>query len=305
MKILIVGAGAIGGYFGGRLSHAGRDVTFLVRPRRAAQLRDSGLAIRSSFGDIHISNPKTILAEELSEPFDLILLSCKAYDLETAIDALTPAVGSRTTILPLLNGMRHLDVLEARFGSTAVLGGQCFISAVLDANGAVMHLNDTHRLTFGERDASRTARIDAVNTELSGANFDAALSDNISQSGWEKWAFIAALAGSTCLMRAAIGHILDTPAHELPGAMLLECSEIAKRAGFPMREAVYANARKVLTTPASTLSASMLHDIERGARTEADHILGDLLRRRQDFSSPLLELAYSHVKAYEARQAVG
>jgi 2-dehydropantoate 2-reductase len=131
------------------------------------------------------------------------------------------------------------------------------------------------------------------------------LSENILQNGWEKWTFIAALAGSTCLMRAAIGHILKTPAHELPSAMLSECSEIAKRGGFPMREAVYANARKVLTLPESTLSASMLHDIERGARTEADHILGDLLRRRQDFNSPLLELAYSHVKAYETRQAVG
>ncbi len=156
MRILVVGAGAIGGYFGGRLLQAGRDVTFLVRPRRAAQLAETGLIIRSTFGDANLPNPPTVAAEALREPFDLILLSCKAYDLASAADSFAPAVGANTAILPFLNGMAHMDFLAARFGGNAMLGGQCVISTTLDAEGRILHLNDTHLVSFGERDGSRS-----------------------------------------------------------------------------------------------------------------------------------------------------
>jgi 2-dehydropantoate 2-reductase len=303
MRVLVVGAGAIGGYFGGRLAKAGRDVTFLVRSGRAAQLRERGLWIRSPRGDVEIQSPSLVTAEELREPFDLVLLSCKAYDLATAIQAFTPAVGPGTTILPLLNGMRHLDVLDAAFGAKAVLGGLCLISTALDANGTIQHRNETHTLTFGERHARRTARIEAISTVLDGANFDATLTESIVQDMWEKWAFIASLAGSTCLMRAPLGDILTTAVGELPASILSECAEIAKRAGFPLRAEVLPKLEHVLMQPGSTLSASMLHDIERGAHTEADQILGDLLQRREGLKAPFLELAYAHVKAYETRRA--
>src|SRR5580700_8482441 len=135
MRILVVGAGAMGGYFGGRLLEAGRDVTFLVRPRRAAQLAKTGLLIRSPFGDASLPEPPTVTADALREPFGLIILSCKAYDLESAADSFAPAVGADTAILPLLNGMAHVDYLVARFGGTAALGGQCVISTTLDADG--------------------------------------------------------------------------------------------------------------------------------------------------------------------------
>jgi len=115
MRILVVGAGAIGGYFGGRLLEAKQDVTFLVRPRRAAELAESGLNIRSRFGDATIPSPPTVLAENLRETFDLVLLSVKAFDLESAIESFAPAIGPNTGILPLLNGMRHLDILDNRF----------------------------------------------------------------------------------------------------------------------------------------------------------------------------------------------
>src|SRR5579871_3131596 len=129
MRILVLGAGATGGYFGGRLAEANQDVTFLVRPRRAAALARSGLQIRSRFGDFHLTRPAAILSDDLREPFDVLLLSCKAYDLEDAIHSVKPAVGPRTTILPLLNGVRHLDRLDQAFGRERVLGGLCAIAA--------------------------------------------------------------------------------------------------------------------------------------------------------------------------------
>jgi 2-dehydropantoate 2-reductase len=302
MRILVVGAGAIGGYFGGRLLQAGRDVTFLVRPRRAAHLAKSGLSIQSRVGDFHDSAPPLVTEEGLAEPFDLVILSCKAYDLDGAIASFAKAVGPDTAILPLLNGMRQLDVLGDRFGAERVLGGLCVISATLDADGRIIHLNDLHSLTFGELDGTRSPRIERVASALIGAGFDARLSDEILQDMWEKWVFIAAAAGATCLMRAAIGDIVAAGAADLPSALLDECAAIAAHQGFPPRGPYLERTRATVTAPGSPLMASMLRDIEGGQRAEGDHILGDLLRRAaHPDAHSLLRLADLHVRAYEVR----
>jgi 2-dehydropantoate 2-reductase len=306
MRFLIVGAGAIGGYFGGRLLEAGTDVTFLVRPRRAAQLARTGLVIQSAFGNATLPAPAWVLAEKLREPFDVVLLSCKAYDLEGAMDAFTPAVGPDTAILPLLNGMGHLELLDGRFGPKHVLGGECVISATLDANGAVVHLNDIHTLVFGERSGARSARAQGIADAFSRARFDGRLSETILQEMWEKWVFIAAGAGITCLMRAAVGDIVTAGGAEFASALLAECAAIAARQGFPPREGFLDRNRRIFTIAGSSLKASMLRDIEHDAPIEADHILGDLLRRAgQGDSAPplLLRIALAHLKAYEARRA--
>jgi len=306
MRVLILGAGAIGGYFGGRLLQAGRDVTFLVRPRRAAQLAQSGLSIRSPRGDADIAAP-TITADQLRAPYDLVLLSCKAYDLDEAMAAFAPAVGTGTSILPLLNGMHHLDLLDARFGTATVLGGQCLISATLDEEGRVRHLADTHNLSFGSRAAGATARLDAIAESLSGANFDSRCSETILQDMWEKWVFIATGAGITCLMRAAIGDVVAAGAADLATALLEECAAIATHQGFAPGAAAMQRSRAAFTTPGSGLTASMLRDVERGARTEVDHVLGDLLRRAGGDHPrlSLLRIARDHLAAYEARRARG
>src|SRR6266480_5484739 len=132
MRILVVGAGAIGGYFGGRLLQAGRDVTFLVRPRRAAELARDGLVIKSPSGDVTLKNPSAVQADKLSEKFDIVLLSCKAYDLDDAIKSFAPAVGPQPAIIPLLNGLLHLAVLDGKFGRERILGGLCAIAATLN-----------------------------------------------------------------------------------------------------------------------------------------------------------------------------
>lgn len=304
MKTLIVGAGAIGGYFGGRLLKAGRDVTFLIRPRRAEQLKRTGLVIRSPLGNVDISAPPIVQAEQLSQAFDLILLSCKAYDLDSAIDSFAPAVGKNTAILPLLNGMRHLDVLEGKFGSNALLGGHCLISTALDADGRIQHLNDSHSLTFGERDGSRSERVAAILAELTAGGFKTVLSETILLEMWEKWTFIATLAGMSCLMRATLGDIVTAGAGDLSLALRDECIEIAKAAGFTPRESAVQRITAAITNPSSTLAASMLRDIERGAQTEVEQILGDLLRRRSrdDGDRSILRLAYAHIQAYEVRR---
>ena len=312
MRILVVGAGATGGYFGGRLLEAGRDVTFLVREKRAATLAVSGLVIKSAMGDTHIAKPPTLTAEQLrerNEAFDLVLLSCKAYDLDNAIESFAPAVGRQSMILPVLNGMRHLETLDARFGAERVLGGVCLIASTLDDAQAIVHLNDAHGLTYGERDGSMSARIAALDAQCQGANFTARSTDNIMITMWEKWVFLASLAATTCLMRAPLGDVESAPGGTgLILGLLDECRAVAKKEGYAPRAEFLTRSRTMLTTKGSSLTASMMRDVERGARTETDHVIGDLIARASPDHTPrgevpLLRVAYTHLKAYEARRA--
>jgi 2-dehydropantoate 2-reductase len=304
MRILVVGAGAIGGYFGARLLAAGRDVTFLVRPRRAAELAKTGLVVKSRKGDLALPPPPTVAADAIKAPFELVLVSCKAFDLAAAMESFAPAVGSTTAILPLLNGMGHLDALAARFGKAAVMGGQCAISTVLDGEGRVLHLNELHLLTFGELDGARSVRAGAIAADFANAGFDGGLSEAILQEMWEKWVFIATAAGITCLMRAAVGDIVVAGATDLTLALFKEISTIAADQGFALRPAAAERGRAMLTQAGSPFTASMLRDVEGGRPIEADHMLGDLLKRGRDRLGgyPMLGIAYAHLKAYEARR---
>ncbi|WDD91634.1 2-dehydropantoate 2-reductase [Burkholderia sp. FERM BP-3421] len=305
MRILVVGAGAVGGYFGGRLAAAGRDVTFLVRDARAQALARDGLVIRSPRGDLTLPAPRVVRAGESAEPFDLVLLSCKAYSLDDAIASFEPFVGPATRVLPLLNGMRHLDVLDARFGVDRVLGGLCVIAATLDREQRIVHLNDAHGVSFGARSEGAADAARAIADVLAGAGFDASLRDDIIARMWEKWVFLATLAASTTLMRGAVADILAAP----DGRLLIEtlygeCRAISGRHGHAPSDAFDASVQRMLFTP-SPLTASMLRDLESHARVEADHVIGDLLARAGEAGAGLspLRIAYNHLKTYEARSA--
>jgi 2-dehydropantoate 2-reductase len=302
MRILVLGAGSIGGYFGGRLLEAGRDVTFLVRDGRARELATEGLVIQSQLGNATISTPPTVTANRLRQPYDVVLLSCKAYDLADAIVSLGPAVGPDTMVLPVLNGMSHLDVLDDRFGRAHVLGGKCVIAATLNDRHEVVHLNNTHELSFGARDGGTSARVEELAQAFAGANFKARLSEAIVQEMWEKWVFIATCAGINCLLRTDIGDIM-TAAPDLPTRLLDECAAIAAAQGFGPSPRSLEQFTAILTKPNSRLTASMLRDIERGSPTEGKHIVGDLLRRADGRAAPILGIVYAHLKAYEARRS--
>lgn len=302
MKILVIGAGALGGYFGGRLAEAGRDVTFLVRPERANILSRDGLMIRSPRGDAHIRAPRTVLASGVTGSYDVVLLSCKAYDLENAIGSFAPAVGDQTTIIPMLNGMKHLETLNARFTRKRVFGGQCMISATLSPQGTIVHLGDVQTLSFGPQDKADVGRRDAIRDALSGAGFDVEAADHIEQAMWDKWVFIATLAAATSLLRSTIGDTVKACASDIVLGLLNEAVAIAQAAGFAPQPASLARMRAILTTPDLSLTASMQRDIESGARIEGDQIIGDLIRRADGIPTPLLSVAHAHIRSYEIRR---
>ncbi len=306
MRFLMVGAGALGGYFGGRLLQAGQDVTFLLRPRRAAQLAAGGLVIRSPAGNAHIPDPPHVLSEDIDAPYDVVVVGCKAYDLAHTMDSFAPAVGPDTAILPVLNGMQHLDALAERFGRERLLGGLCMISAALDDAGAVLHLSDMHALNFGELGGGRSARVDAIAAALSTANFNSSASDDILQAMWEKWMFIASMAGITTLMRSCVGDIERAGGADLALALLDECVAIAAYNGFAPGAGALDRCRAMISAPGSPITASMFKDVERGAPTEVEHVLGDLLSRGAPVQQPdrsLLRIACTHLRIYEARRS--
>lgn len=314
MRILVLGAGGTGGYFGGRLAQAGADVSFLVRPARAARLRQHGLRIVSPLGDarLPVATLTSIAASTAdttaSAPaFDLVLLACKAYDLDAAMDAIAPAVATGARVLPLLNGLRHYAALDARFGSDHVLGGLCFISATLGDDGAILHLGKPASITFGERRGQApNPHLRTLAQACAAAGIDHLHSDDIAQAQWIKYSFLAALAAGTCLMRADIGTIVAGDGGEaFMAALHGECLAVAAAEGQPIPDKARAVARAGLTDAASDVKASMLRDLEAGNRVEAAHIVGDMLDRARahGHAAPHLQAAWVHLQAYEASRA--
>ena len=309
MRLLVLGAGGIGGYFGGRLAAAGADVTFLVRPGRAMQLARDGLVIRSPTGDL--THPvRFIGGDGLADEgrFDAVLLTCKAYDLEAALAALAPAVVHGAAIVPLLNGVRHLERLDFAFGRSAVLGGLCQIATTLTRTGEVLHLSRLHLLMLGARAANQRSLVEGFATVAQSANFESRTSDDIAQDMWEKFVMLASMAAMTCLMRANVGEIMQTDEGEgLMLEALSECDLVARAAAHPSPPEFLERARSLLTERGSSFAASMLRDVERGGATEAAHFIGDMVVRSREagLTAPVLRMAGCHLQAHAARQRAG
>jgi 2-dehydropantoate 2-reductase len=307
MNVLCLGAGAIGGYFLGRVVEAGAgNVTFLVRERRKAELDRDGLVVESVHGNFKLP-VKAITADALSGPYDLVVVSCKAYDLDSAITAIRPAVGARTVVLPLLNGLAHLEPLNAAFGKAQVLGGFASLAITMDPGGCIRHLNDWHTIMFGEQDGGGSDRVAVIEAMFRRTKLGTAASGvpDIRQKMWEKLVLLATLAGATTLMRAAIGDIVKAPGGREMMLELLGCNaEIAARSGHPVPEAAMASNRQLFSNAGLPMTASMLRDIEGGGRIEADHIVGFMLgeARRLGVNDRLLALCFMHLKAYESRR---
>lgn len=303
MRLLVVGAGATGGYFGGRLAQAGKDVTFLLRPKRAAQIREQGLTILATTGEFTVK-PRVVTADALKPEYDAILLTVKAFALEAALADLAPAVGPDTMVLPVLNGMRHLDVLSERFGAGAIPGSLCKVATTLDDQGRIKQLGPFHQLIYGERDGGITPRIQALDAFLQGATFTATLSTHIMRDMWEKWIMLATLGCVTCLMRGTVGEIEAAAGGvEFVNAVLEEILTIARLTGEAPGAAYVEETRKMLTTKGSGATSSMYRDLMGGLPIEADQIVGDLLKRARGagIATPLLGAVYANLRVYQNR----
>ena len=302
MRILVVGAGAIGGYFGGRLLEKGEDVTFLVREKRKQQLEKYGLLAESLHGDMTFPEPKTIQAGEKADAFDVILLSTKAYHLEGAIEDIRPFTGDSTLILPLLNGIAHMDELTAAFGETNVLGGLCFIETTLGENGKVIQTSPVHDFVFGERSGEKTERILKLQEAFSGTKANFRLSENIEQEMWHKYLFISTLSGVTSLFRSPIGPIRDQAfGLNTVKIVLKEASAIMRGLDAPLADGIEDAQVQKINEMGYEMKSSLQRDMEKQQAIEADHFFGYLLKKAEllDLDAPVIGAIYANLKVYE------
>jgi len=302
LKILVVGAGATGGYFGGRLLQAGRDVTFLVRPGRAKVLRDRGLRI-TGLGEETVLHPPLVETGALDRTYDLVLVAVKATGLASAIDDFAPAVGSGTLILPFLNGLAHIDALDARFGKDAVLGGVAKVQTTIDDDGAIRRLGPLQSLAYGARTEPVPEKLHDVDVAIKNAGFSATLDARITESMWAKWVFIAAIGAVNSLMRATIGDVVAVPGGtEFAEAVVAEAAAVAEAAGYPVPEAELAGTRKTVTDPGMG-GSSLYRDLLGGHPVEGDQIFGDLAARARELgvAVPILDLVTLQLRVHQHR----
>ena len=296
MKILIVGAGGIGGFFGAKLQQAGADITYLLRKQRQQLISDKGLTIETPKGSFTI-HPQTVLADQLEPVYDLIILACKAFDLDNSLKSIAKA-SSKGIILPFLNGFTHLEILDREFGKERVMGGVAHIAATISETGSVKQLTELGSLTIGPRTPEQVALCQELFSLCQKTDFDSFYKENIEQALWDKWVFLASLAGMTTICRGSIGEIAATPyGKELSKRMFVECCAIAVSQQYPISEKAQLTSQEILTKEGSPFTASMLRDLLAGKKNEYQHILGDLIGFASNGSidCPLLKLAFTHM----------
>ncbi|MFI8961844.1 ketopantoate reductase family protein [Streptomyces sp. NPDC053493] len=306
MRILVVGAGATGGYFGAMLARTGQDVTFLVRPERAAALRRRGLRVVGR-DEVWELDPVLLTAAELAAapvPYDVVLLSVKATALAPAMADFAPAVGPDTAVVPQLNGLAHLEVLTGRFGAERVLGGVSKVVTTLDAQGDILRLAPLAQLAVGELDGTVSARVEEIRKVFTDAGIDTRVPEDVITAMWHKWVFITTFGALTALMRGTVGEVNAAPGGtELATGLLDEASAVAAAAGRPVPESERRAALDVVTATGSPMVPSLYRDLTAGRATEVEHLFGDLVSRARALGvpTPLLDLATLHLRVHQAR----
>lgn len=300
MQILVVGAGATGGYFGARLAQTGRDVTFLVREKRKQQLTQNGLQVKSPYGDITLT-PKLALASELNHPFDLIILTVKSFGLAQAMEDIAPAVGPQTLIMPVLNGMRHIDILREKFGAQHVIGGLCKIHATLGEHGEIIQMSRQHKIFYGDLQGDNGEPLHRIDAAFRDCGVENALTDNIISDMWEKWLLLSTLGAVTCLSRGNTQQVLRAPGGEaLLTGIFNEVLAVITACGYQPRQSQIDGTFAFLANPDTPMTSSMYRDLSQGFAIEADQIIGDLVARgrQKNIPVPLLNAVWVNLNVY-------
>lgn len=301
MRILVVGAGAVGGYFGARLYEKGVDVTFLVREGRQKKLKENGLSIKSVHGDLTV-HPKTILVTDEEEGiYDVILIGTKSYHFQKAIEDIKPFVSNNTVIIPMLNGIKHLHALHETFSDNQVLGGLCFVESTVDVNGVIIQSSPTHEFVYGELSGKETPRIVEIEKLFSGTKATIKKSNTILKDMWHKYMFISSLSGITTLFRSSIGPIREADyGIEIIENLFKEIGMIMRAANAPIADGIEEVQLNKIKELDYTMKSSMLRDMEKREQIEGDHLQGYLLTlaREHEVNAPYLKMIFSNLSTY-------
>ncbi|HCN72364.1 MAG TPA: 2-dehydropantoate 2-reductase [Pusillimonas sp.] len=304
MKILVVGAGAVGGQFGAYLHESGAEVDFLLRPARKEIIDAQGLTLDLPTGKLQIQ-PRTLISSELKPVYDLIVVSCKAYSLDSVMNDLVNAVGENTVILPLLNGLRHLDILGGKFGHERVLGGIAKTVATLATPSCIQIKHGPGNITVGARTPDQQTIAQAVWSQLHAGGVHAFFSEHVMDDMWDKYCLMASLGASNCLLGGTVGEYMRSHAGgQIALQLFKECAETAAASGHPLYPESVERIQQALTSRHSGFSASMYRDMRAGQPVEGDHLVGDMMRRGEALgvACPTLKIAHAALETYMGRR---
>ena len=305
MRFLVLGAGALGGYYGGLLHKGGADVTFLLRPNTARRLTSNGLRIKLEDG-LYTAPVKIKTTHDLSESFDVIILTCKSYDLDDALEAISPAVGSESAILPILNGVNHIELLADRFGEEKILGGVTQFLVNQGEDGTILptfHGSGGQKTLFGEVTGGRSKRCDAILEAMRINMPDAVISEDIMKELWMKVSGAGPSFAVAALLQNRAGSVAETEmGRSVVSAIYEESALVCSAKGYPPADGVKTIlVENLWGKKGSDYGPSLLADIENKRKTEGQHVIGDLVRRgkKHNLRTPLLEAALCKIELYE------
>ncbi len=299
MKIVVMGTGGVGGYFGGRLAKKGIDVTFIARGGHLDAIRRYGLRVESENGSIHVRPVKATDKPAEVGPVDFVLLAVKLWDTETAAEQIRPLIGEHTAVISLQNGVDAEHRLSDVLGLQHVMGGLAQISAVISAPGVIKHTGKMARIVFGELGGGQTPRAKALLDAMHAAGIDAEISDNVEQAIWGKFVFLVALSGVTSVTRQAIGPLRkDKDTRSLLRAAMEETVAVARAQGIDFEEGFIDARLEFIDKLPSEMTSSMLEDLNRGNRLELDWLSGAVVRmgREHKVPTPVNAFIYAALK---------
>ncbi len=288
MKVAIVGTGGVGGYFGGHMARTGTDVRFLARGAHLKALKADGLTVHSDVAPIEGLKIQVTDDPEEIGTVDTVLLAVKLADTEGAIAQMAPLVGPRTVVASLQNGIDAVERMSAAFGRERVLGGVCHIAIAIERPGVLRHTGTMARITLGELDGARTGRLTALVDACTRAGLNIIESPDITRVIWDKFVFLSSMSGITALARSAIGPIRDDPDGRLFIERALgESTAVARAHGVALADDHAQKAVAFMMQLPATMKASMLHDLERGAKLELPWLSGAVVRLGRKLGVPV------------------
>lgn len=290
MRIAVIGAGGVGGYFGARLAAAGHDVVFGARGAHRQAMVESGLTIRSAKGDLHIDQPGLLDDPPDAGPWDAIFLCVKLWDLEDAARLIQPMVSRTTCVVPFQNGVESEQAVASVVGAERVLGGVAHIATTIAEPGVIQHTGTMAKLTYGELDGTASGRLSALHEAVTGAGIDGEASGEIERLIWRKFIMLAPFAGATCLYRRSIGAVLADPdSRTSVEALVAETTAVGRAEGIALDDGQEARTLDQAAGLPVEMKTSMLHDLEAGRRLELPWLNGAVVRLGRTHGIPTPE----------------
>ena len=301
MKIVVMGSGGVGGYFGARLAASGADVTFIARGEHLAAMQRDGLKILSANGDMTLKPVKATDNPASIGHVDLVMISVKLWSTEDAARAIAPLMGSNSAVVSWQNGVVAEDILIEQYGKERVIGGVSNIAALIESPGVIRHNGTMARLIFAELNGKPSKRIEAFAALCKQANIDHVVSDDITRAIWQKFIFLASFSGMTCATRLSIGPIRSDPeTRALLKSALQEVVAIGRAKGVSLPDDQVEQSLGWADNLPATMVASMLGDLNRGNRLELPWLSGTVVKLGEELgvATPVHKFIYTVLKLY-------